>query len=923
MKNRFVLCFILIFYSISVLSQSVRYKDNIFENVDVLNDVIYGNQPELLSPFLDESDTENVDLLMDIHFPNGDTETNRPVIIFIHGGAFVSGNKSHDDMKALCDTFALKGYVTATISYRLGMNTTSSESATRAVVRGLQDGRAAVRFLRANSETYGIDPNRVYMAGSSAGGFISLHSLFMNEESEMPSEAGTYSYTYPIATPPFVVNVTAPDLGGYDIGDNLTENSIPDAILSLWGAVKNTNLITEADLKPIFLVHGTSDNIVPFGAGSPFSLPTFPATYGSENVNNAIDVIGFEDKFTYFVEGQGHEFYGVTNGNWDPAPNAYWDTIVNLAIDFFYSVQLQPDENGIIYVSQDAAGNGSSWENATGNLQDAIDAYGVSEVWVKNGVYYPTKLIDSESTDTRMKSIVMKDGVNVYGGFVGSEISIDERVLDIENLQTEITSFSDNNSEKSYHIVVFDTVGMSVETIIDGFKITNGNADNMVDAAHHFGGGIVVSPNSIVVNCDISDNNAEIGGGVVYYEGGLIESSKICNNTASLHGGGIAILYNGILKNSEISSNIAVSRGAGIYAEGNAALIENCFVIGNTSEDYGAGIYFRDVENAVTSGCYYNNNSATTSGGAIYAYNSNLQVLSSTITQNEAISGYGGGLNTFEASSVIIENSVFIDNTANTGNNIYECSTDCSVDVSYSGVEGGYIGEGNVDISSADFVDDYRIYDGVDEVFPPSKCLNSGNTISVDSENLDIDDNPRVSHGIVDIGAFESTTCKSYSLTSENTTGHALISPIDTLVYYKNNLTFMIYPEENWGLFTAEYNSESVVADIPWGDGFYNYDIEKVVEDGNLVISMQYISDIVDLEQKNISIYPNPANDKFYISNAKGYNVKIYNSEGKLIEENVIKDDNYSLNTSDYSKGLYFINLSNDKETVVRRVSIN
>ncbi len=914
---KFVLCFVLIFFSLIGVSQTVRYRDRVFASVDVLSDVQYGNQPQVLAPYLDESVTSNVNLLMDIHTPTGDTETNRPVIVFVHGGAFVSGDKSHDDMKALCDTFALRGYVAVTIDYRLGMNTTSNQSATRAVYRGLQDGRAAIRFLRANSATYGIDPNRVYMAGSSAGAFIALHSLFMNEEYEIPADAGTYSYNYAIPVPPYVASATAPGLGAYDVGDNLTENPIPDAIFSLWGAIENTSLIAEADIKPIFLVHGVADDIVPFGIGSPFSIPTFPSTYGSDNINDAIDAIGFEEKDTYFVDGQGHEFYGVTNGDWDPAPNAYWDTITNLAIDFFFQVQFRADENGIIYVSQDATGDGSSWDNAAGNIQASINAFGVNEVWVENGEYYPNQLIDLESTNPRMKSIIMKDGVDVYGGFVGTETSIDDRVLDIDNMQTELTSFYGIDSEKSYHIVVFDTVGMTTETILDGFKITKGNADDMVSAAHHFGGGIVASSNAIITNCDISENKAEIGAGVVFYAGGLVENCKITNNNASLQGGGLAILYNGAVKNSDVSSNSADSRGAGIYAEGIAALVENCLIVDNVSDSYGGGVYFRDVPAAFVTGCYVNSNSAATSGGGLYAYNSILKVSSSTITQNNAVTGYGGGLNSFEGASVIIENSIFADNTATSGNNIYECSTDCSVAATYSGIQGGYLGENNVDVVAEDFIADYRIYDGVDDVDTPSQCLNSGNNVVVDSGSFDLEMNPRVNHGIVDMGAFESTTCKAYILTSENTNGHGDVSPSDTIIYYKNDLTFYIYPENNWGLLTAEYNGASVYADIPWGDGFYFFNVENVVEDGNFVVSMQFISGINDNEKNSISVYPNPASDFIIIaSDFENLEFKLLDISGKLIISKDLDSKSQSIEINKLSKGVYFYQLINSDDQI-------
>ncbi|MFZ4438924.1 MAG: carboxylesterase family protein [Syntrophales bacterium] len=311
---------------------SVRYIDTLFPSVDITANVVFANAPQLNSLYLDETNTMNINLTMDIYTPRGDTQIARPAIIFVHGGAFLLGNKNHDDMMAFCTEFARKGYVTASINYRLGMNVASAMSATRAVYRGLQDGRSAVRFLRKNAAQYGIDANKVFMAGSSAGGFIALQSVYMNEAAEKPVEAGVYTYSLGL------LSITAPDLGSYDSGTNTDMKGTPDAIMSLWGAVKHTDLITPADTTPVFLVHGKVDAIVPFGVSSPFSVPIFPATYGSSNIYDKLTQLGSVNKLSYFVDGQGHEFYGVLNGAWTNGigGNEHWNIILEKVVDFFY-----------------------------------------------------------------------------------------------------------------------------------------------------------------------------------------------------------------------------------------------------------------------------------------------------------------------------------------------------------------------------------------------------------------------------------------------------------------------------------------------------------------------------------------------------------------------------------------------------------
>ena len=120
-----------------------------------------------------------------------------------HSGGFLTGNRNVSDMMALCDSLARKGYVTATIDYRQGFSLIDNVTlhSVRAVYRGLQDGRAAVRFLRANAATYGIDPTKIYFIGSSAGSFIGLHALYLDTDSEIPVQTASSTYsnlTYPL-----------------------------------------------------------------------------------------------------------------------------------------------------------------------------------------------------------------------------------------------------------------------------------------------------------------------------------------------------------------------------------------------------------------------------------------------------------------------------------------------------------------------------------------------------------------------------------------------------------------------------------------------------------------------------------------------------------------------------------------------------
>jgi acetyl esterase/lipase len=100
-------------------------------------------------------------LLMDLLIPRHHIGTPTPTVLWIHGGGWEHGDKNaHSGGSFLAD----HGFVTATISYRL-----SGDSPFPAAI---EDCKCAIRFLRANAAKYGIDPERIGVAGSSAGGHL-------------------------------------------------------------------------------------------------------------------------------------------------------------------------------------------------------------------------------------------------------------------------------------------------------------------------------------------------------------------------------------------------------------------------------------------------------------------------------------------------------------------------------------------------------------------------------------------------------------------------------------------------------------------------------------------------------------------------------------------------------------------------------
>lgn len=294
-----------------------RYQESIFPTVITTNDVQYGTAPQWVWPYWDQ------DLNLNVNVPDNDNNQKRPLIIFAHSGGFLNGSKDVDDMVAICDSFAQKGFVTATIDYRKGFDPLDDESAERAVYRGIQDGKTAIRYFKTNASLYDIDTNYVFFGGMSAGGFIALHVGHMDKESERPTS--TYGG--------FTVN----DLGCLDCGDHTTVSSTVIGVLDFWGAVQDTSII-EDNGPPIQIMHGENDPTVPFSYGHPFGLFTIPNVHGAENIKLRCDNVGIENTYTT-SSGPLHMLDGSDNGTWNPAPNDFWsDTLLPRTTNFIYDL---------------------------------------------------------------------------------------------------------------------------------------------------------------------------------------------------------------------------------------------------------------------------------------------------------------------------------------------------------------------------------------------------------------------------------------------------------------------------------------------------------------------------------------------------------------------------------------------------------
>ena len=293
MKSILLKCSVFIFLlSAAFASNAQRYKDKIFSSTDTTRDIKYGAATNVSGSMQD--------LMMDFYEPTGDVLDKRPLIVYVHGGGFTSGDKSELHIIGLCDQMAKRGYAVASINYRLDpdFDIYNSTADRRAMIDAMHDARAAVRFFRKNATTYKIDTNFIVIGGESAGAATSMLVNYVDEQSEL--------YSYPMANPNNIEGNSG----------NPGFSSETDYTLCLCGLMLDTSAINTGD-QPMLWMHGTEDNFVPY------SLAQIITTRASN--------VGLE--FTdYTYQGAVHCPWYVSLPNW----LFYLDTTLNRITDFLY-----------------------------------------------------------------------------------------------------------------------------------------------------------------------------------------------------------------------------------------------------------------------------------------------------------------------------------------------------------------------------------------------------------------------------------------------------------------------------------------------------------------------------------------------------------------------------------------------------------
>ncbi len=358
----------------------------------------------------------------------------------------------------------------------------------------------------------------------------------------------------------------------------------------------------------------------------------------------------------------------------------------------------------VLYVDDTATGlgDGTSWANAITNLQDGLatskDGY---ELWVAEGTYKPDVGV-GKTAGSRSATFALKGATKIYGGFQGGETALSQR-----DFRTHLTVLSGDLSGD-------DAAGFANRTdnsyhvveaaggaLLDGVWIRGGNANDNGGAVHSTG----PSDDITLANCTLIDNQAATSGGAVY----LRWDSK--------------------------------------------PTLINCRAIGNKAGAKGGAMYTDWSSAPNVYGSLFTGNVAGTNGGAISAtwFSTPGEIVNSTFANNTAPLG----------AAVYFDSAYSIHNTVMFGNSTTPIGGTSSVTVSYSSIQGGALGTGNVNLSASPFID----IDGADNVagnsdddlhlLTGSSSIDSGSNALVPSElTEDLDGNARIK-GTVDRGAFE------------------------------------------------------------------------------------------------------------------------------------------------------------------------
>lgn len=270
---KYSLCLLaLLFLSLKTLNAQERYREQISDSI-LVDTYTYA-----------EKDSQQ--LALDLYQPAFDPEFERPMVIYIHGGGFSGGQRDEAYIRRFCKQFASYGYVVASMSYRLtraGQETgfgcdCPAQDKMNTFYAAVEDVQDATYFLIERRDQFGINPQQIILAGSSAGAETALNAAFQ---------------------PPYCYGL---DSGPVSYA----------GVISMAGAIPDTSLIYNESAVPGLLFHGTCDKLVPYATAPHHycdeTRPGYLLLNGSYSIAEKLRQLG-KPYWLHTICGAGHEVY--------------------------------------------------------------------------------------------------------------------------------------------------------------------------------------------------------------------------------------------------------------------------------------------------------------------------------------------------------------------------------------------------------------------------------------------------------------------------------------------------------------------------------------------------------------------------------------------------------------------------------------
>ncbi len=287
-----------------------------------------------------------------VYSPQGDLNTCRPVVLWAHGGGFTGGSYLEQKTTDMMQQLARKGYVAVAMRYRLSSPTTSTTlQFQEAMIKGVQDMIAAIRFIRANANALGIDTSQIFIGGSSAGAIIANHAAFMDLGEAFTPAITNQGGSYNVTTLPTYTNVPYNVAGCVTQAGAIWDLTFLNNETTPWGAVHNTTdptvayntgggsqqIFTQLQTQNVksFLKTTYSPNLhTPFPATptapyvDTFNLASYKQLYAMLKHQGSASVTVNSNTLTAIPSGQNYQWY-LNNTAIQSATNAVYTATVS------------------------------------------------------------------------------------------------------------------------------------------------------------------------------------------------------------------------------------------------------------------------------------------------------------------------------------------------------------------------------------------------------------------------------------------------------------------------------------------------------------------------------------------------------------------------------------------------------------------